>query len=62
MDGWLNFTVDPSIAAKIVALRPCIEALLVTAVKDTDSFSSVIERYDQVIEFLPFISVSSILL
>ncbi|KAB7505156.1 Dosage compensation regulator [Armadillidium nasatum] len=49
MDGWLNFTVDPSVAAKIVALRPCIEALLVTAVKDTDSFSSVIERYDQVL-------------
>lgn len=36
LDNWINLEIDPNLAAKIVALRPALESLIVKSSKDPE--------------------------
>lgn len=36
LDNWINLEMDPKVAAKIVALRPALEALIVKTSRDPE--------------------------
>lgn len=36
LDNWINFDMDPNVAAKIAALRPALEGLVIRASKEPE--------------------------
>ena len=52
LDGWINLQMNPEVAAKIVAIRPAVEALIVRAAKDPDAVNEVSQVDEQVINII----------
>ena len=50
MDNWVNLTIDPQVAASIVALRPAIETLVITAANDPENVGAPNAQEDKTIQ------------
>lgn len=52
LDGWINFEMNPDLAAKIAALRPVLEALVVRASKNPESVSEPGQQDEKIINLI----------
>ena len=50
MDNWINLTMDPQVAASIVALRPAIETLVIRAANDPENAGAPNPQEDKTIQ------------
>ena len=50
MDNWVNLTIDPQVAASIVALRPAIETLVIRAANDPENVGAPNQQEDKTIQ------------
>ena len=50
MDNWINLTMDPQVAASIVALRPAIETLVIRAANDPENVGAPNQQEDKTIQ------------
>ncbi|ESO96009.1 hypothetical protein LOTGIDRAFT_116243 [Lottia gigantea] len=52
LDGWINFKMDFNVAAKIVALRPALEALIVRATKEPEGIAEPGEQEESLLKII----------
>ena len=50
VDNWVNLTIDPQVAASIVALRPAIETLVIRAANDPENVGAPNQQEDKTIQ------------
>ena len=50
MDNWINLTMDPQVAASVVALRPAIETLVIRAANDPENVGAPNPQEDKTIQ------------
>lgn len=48
LDGWINLDMAPDLAAKILTLRPCLEALIVRGSSEPETITEPSHQDEQV--------------
>lgn len=56
MDGWINLKMDPQVAAKILALRPALEAMIVRATQNPESIQTPDPQEEQLMNVVRALS------